>query len=287
MGRLAARRPAARSFPGPAGLLHAVDWGGEGTAVLLLHGMSANVRWWDGVAPLLHGLRPIALDLRGHGDSGWSDDPAGYAFERFPEDVEAARREFGLERFAIAAHSFGARVALEYAAGAPPGLERLSALDFLCEVPPGAVARFTRARARVQPYYATRGEVEERFRLHPPGTLLGSSEVRAFAPACVKEDGPGRWTWKYDWRAFAVRIAPVWPLLERVRVPVQVLRGEHSTVMPRDHFDRVLAGLPAASGADLRGLHHHLILDDPAACAAALRAFLLGESPSEAGSKVV
>jgi pimeloyl-ACP methyl ester carboxylesterase len=53
------------------------DHGGSGPDVLLLHGGGRTRHDWDAFASLLraHGYHPVALDLRGHGDSGagpWS-----------------------------------------------------------------------------------------------------------------------------------------------------------------------------------------------------------------------
>src|SRR4029453_16181489 len=65
----------------------AADWGGEGPAVLLLHGLASNARIWDGVGPRLvgAGLRVVALDLRGHGAS---DQPgSGYDFAIVGRDL--------------------------------------------------------------------------------------------------------------------------------------------------------------------------------------------------------
>lgn len=275
--------PKTRVFDGPACRLFARDWGGSGLPVLLLHGMGGNTHWWDGAIPALSGLRLIALDLRGHGESGWASGLEDYQFESFLEDVEAARREFGLTEYAIAGHSFGARVALDFAATRPKGLVRAAVLDFLCEVLPGQLDRFTRARSQMQPYYDREDAVLDRFRFQPPGTLLSPEEVREFGRWCVKRAEDGRWTWRFDWRAFTLRFRSVWPALERVQTPLLVMRGERSTTMPREHFDRFLAARPSARGVEVPEAHHHLIVDRPKACADALRPFLLGVSPSESG----
>jgi pimeloyl-ACP methyl ester carboxylesterase len=121
--------PTDRAVPGDGIHLHARDWGGGGQAVLLLHGLASNARIWDGVAPRLvgAGLRVVALDLRGHGDS---DQPAdGYGFDRVDRDLEAALAGLGLERPVVAGHSWGANVALRYAADRPGALAGLALVD--------------------------------------------------------------------------------------------------------------------------------------------------------------
>jgi len=71
-----------RSVPGDGVTLHARDWsnGSAARPVVLLHGLSSNARTWDGVAPRLaaEGLRPVAIDQRGHGES--EQPSSGYDF---------------------------------------------------------------------------------------------------------------------------------------------------------------------------------------------------------------
>ena len=55
--------------PGRDVRLRATRWPGEGVPVLLLHGLASSRRFWDLVVPGLAGLRVVALDQRGHGDS--------------------------------------------------------------------------------------------------------------------------------------------------------------------------------------------------------------------------
>ena len=50
------------------------DWGNEGgPPLVLVHGGKDHARQWDRIAQALRDdYHVVALDLRGHGDSGWS-----------------------------------------------------------------------------------------------------------------------------------------------------------------------------------------------------------------------
>jgi pimeloyl-ACP methyl ester carboxylesterase len=83
---------------------------------LLLHGLASAARIWDFVAPLLagRGYCVTALDQRGHGESDKA--VTGYDFATIIADDDAAMRALAIERPIIAGHSWGAMVALQYAA---------------------------------------------------------------------------------------------------------------------------------------------------------------------------
>lgn len=255
--------------------LHLRDLGGTGAPLLLLHGMGANTHWWDPVVPHLKGFRAVALDLRGHGDSGWAKTAAGYGIDNMTRDVAAAAKALGWDRFLLAGHSMGGRVALAYAAKRPETLPAVVALDFLCQRVPRRDSRFARGRAMPQPYYAEKEQVLSRFRLQPEGTLLAPAAVRALGETCVRRDEQGRWSWKFDWKGFAIRYPAVWPLLPKVRPPILIVRGGLSTVMPKADLDRLLEGLPDAESVTIHDAYHHVTLDRPAETGEALRSFLL------------
>ena len=108
--------------------LHYRDWGGDGEPLLLLHGLASNARIWDLTAPLLSGrFRVFALDQRGH---GLSDKPeGGYDFASITGDLAAFVQALGLERPALVGHSWGANVALQFAADRPDGVSALALVD--------------------------------------------------------------------------------------------------------------------------------------------------------------
>src|SRR2546430_2967487 len=89
------------------------DYGGSGRDVLLLPGGGRTRRDWDTFAGLLHesGYRPVALDLRGHGESG----AAPWSWPGALADVSAVVDELHLDRPVVIGHSLGGMVAALWA----------------------------------------------------------------------------------------------------------------------------------------------------------------------------
>jgi pimeloyl-ACP methyl ester carboxylesterase len=105
-----------------------LDWGGEGRPAMLLHGLASNARIWDLVAPLIdRRLRVVALDQRGHGQTDKPD--GGYDFASITADVAAVVEALALERPLLVGHSWGAQVALQYAADRPHAVSGLALVD--------------------------------------------------------------------------------------------------------------------------------------------------------------
>jgi pimeloyl-ACP methyl ester carboxylesterase len=103
--------------------LHYLHWNpeGEGCPVILLHGLASNARIWELVAPYLEdgGMHVLAPDARGHGQT---DKPEkGYNFETFYRDLLAFMDALDLQRPVLVGHSWGAGLALDYAARLPVG----------------------------------------------------------------------------------------------------------------------------------------------------------------------
>jgi pimeloyl-ACP methyl ester carboxylesterase len=105
---------------------------GEGDPILLVHGFAStkNVNWvyptW--VSELRkNGRRVIALDNRGHGDSGKLYDAAAYEIAIMAGDVTALMDHLNLERADVMGYSLGSRMMAVLARQAP---ERLRSAIF-------------------------------------------------------------------------------------------------------------------------------------------------------------
>ena len=102
--------------------VHYRDWGGAGQPIVLVHGLASSCHIWDLVAPILsRGFAVLALDLRGHGESGKPE--SGYDFATVASDLHRFNGALGLKKPVIVGHSWGGNVALEYAFSnpSPPG----------------------------------------------------------------------------------------------------------------------------------------------------------------------
>jgi haloacetate dehalogenase len=109
--------------------------GGEGLPLLLLHGNPQTHVMWHKVAPALsRRFTVVAADLRGYGVSSKPRTTPGhepYSKRAMARDQVALMRHFGFERFALAGHDRGGRVAYRMALDHPEKVMRLAVLDIL------------------------------------------------------------------------------------------------------------------------------------------------------------
>lgn len=101
--------------------------------MLLLHGFPQSHAMWHRVAlRLAPRFRLVLPDLRGYGDSAkppGEPDHANYSKRRMAADLAALMRQLGHERFFVAAHDRGARVAHRLALDHPQRVARLCLID--------------------------------------------------------------------------------------------------------------------------------------------------------------
>lgn len=111
--------------------LHLVDWGGldDIPAILLIHGLASNAKMWNLVAPTLaRSYRVMAVDQRSHGLTAVPDD-YNYSFAAVCDDIHLVCEHFEIERPIVVGHSWGANVALEYAARYADSVTGIVAID--------------------------------------------------------------------------------------------------------------------------------------------------------------
>jgi haloacetate dehalogenase len=112
-----------------------VRHGGSGPPLLLLHGHPQTHMMWHAVAPRLAAhFTVVAPDLRGYGDSSkpaTTADHAPYSKRAMAADQVALMRHFGFDRFAVAGHDRGGRVAYRLALDYPEQVSRLAVLDII------------------------------------------------------------------------------------------------------------------------------------------------------------
>ena len=99
--------------PGYRGPVHVREDGPvDGPVLVLLHGFSGSLHWFDRVVPLLAGtFRLVRVDLLGHGSTGGAGADAPVQARA----VSAVLDQLDVDDAVAVGHSFGADVAVELA----------------------------------------------------------------------------------------------------------------------------------------------------------------------------
>jgi pimeloyl-ACP methyl ester carboxylesterase len=255
--------------------LHALQWGRPGAPGLcLLHGGAAHAHWFDPVGPVLAARwHVVALDQRGHGQSGWPSPPA-YATEDFVADLAGVLDALGWDQAVLVGHSMGGHHALAFAAWHPRRVRGLVVVDARPAIPEERLREMRERGRRAGLRYPTVEAAVAAFRLLPRETVADPELLRHLARMGVVERDGG-WTYRFDPEANRQRRpADIWPLLPRITAPTLVVRGEWSPVLPRELARRMVELIPHATGVELAGTYHHLFLDAPARFLDILRPFL-------------
>jgi pimeloyl-ACP methyl ester carboxylesterase len=105
--------------------LNYVDIGeGDGTPVLLVHGLAGQWQnWLENIPRVAQERRVLALDLPGHGQSG--DMPGKTSIQGYGRIVEAFLDALGVDRVHVVGNSMGGFVASELTIQFPQRVERL------------------------------------------------------------------------------------------------------------------------------------------------------------------
>ena len=112
-----------------------VRHGGSGPPLLLLHGHPETHMMWGKIADdLARDFTVVAADLRGYGGSTKppsSKDHETSSKRAMARDAVALMRHFGFDRFDVAGHDRGGRVAYRLALDDPKAVRRVSILDII------------------------------------------------------------------------------------------------------------------------------------------------------------
>jgi pimeloyl-ACP methyl ester carboxylesterase len=116
-----------------------------GLPLIMLHGWPESGRCWEPVAALLDpGLRVIAPDLRGLGDSERTLDVAAYRKVALARDMLEVIDALDIDTFFLAGHDWGGIVAQELALLAPRRVKRLVLMNIFVLTNPKGTAEARR-----------------------------------------------------------------------------------------------------------------------------------------------
>src|SRR6478752_9190849 len=113
--------------------IHVFDTGGDGRAVVLIHGWPLSSASWSEQIPALKdaGYRVVAYDRRGFGKSDPGDS---YDYDALADDLDNVLSDLDLTDVTLVGFSMGGGEVARYAG--KHGTERLHSVVFAAAVPP-------------------------------------------------------------------------------------------------------------------------------------------------------
>ncbi len=227
--------------------LHYVDWGNaDAPPLILVHGGRDHCRNWDWVAAdLARDWHVIAPDLRGHGDSAWSND-GSYGMAPFVYDLAQLIHGLGLAPVSIVAHSLGGNVALRYAGLYPENVTKIVAVEGLGPSPKwlaerGKVTPDARLRHWIDEVRGLAGRLPKRYasiddalaRMMAENKHLSEVQARHLTIHGVLQNEDGSFSWKFDnynraWSPVDLPYDAVAALWGQITAPTLLIYGAES-----------------------------------------------------------
>jgi len=253
--------------------LHCLEWGtATAPPLLLLHGGAAHAHWWDHIAPALaQDYHVFALDLRGHGDSGWFMPPA-YEVEDYAADVAEVITALHLTQAVLIGHSLGGFVAMRYAVATPQMVRALVVVDIGMRL--GGSRFMQLLRTVPPPAYKDEADLLARFRLLPAATSASPALLRNIARHSVRVHLDGSLRLTCDRATFTHGPRDLRGQLAQMRCPTLFMRGEKSDNVSAATLHAMVTLCPRARGVEIAGAGHHVFLDQPQAFLGAVQTFL-------------
>jgi pimeloyl-ACP methyl ester carboxylesterase len=231
---------------------------------LLLHGGGQTRHAWKRTAAVLagHGYYAVAIDQRGHGDSGWSPD-GNYEIDRFADDARRLATGFARKPVLIGASLGGIASLIAAGEAAAPVAAALVLVDITPRVDPAGVDRIRGFMAtHIEDGFATLEEAADAIAAYlphrpRPKSLNGLSKN-------LRRGTDGRYRWHYDpafvrgmpRRTDDDREARLTAAARQLQIPVLLVRGGSSELVSEDIARAFVAQVPNARYVDVHGAAH-------------------------------
>jgi pimeloyl-ACP methyl ester carboxylesterase len=262
-------------------------WGERGKpGLILVHGNSAHADWWSFIAPYLaQDYRVAAISLSGMGASDWRDD---YSFETFAQELRGGAEAAGLYDAPVKpifiGHSFGGSQVFYAARKYPQWMRGAVLADTGFGGPPPAAEGFRRPEMRTAAnrVYPTLEAALARFRFMPAqgcsNVFIADFIARRSLKRAPLEGGGEGWTWRFDPQLWSKldRTAMAAMAMEESATPLVQIFGEKSRLMMHAQHSDPDGLLKGINKMVIPDSEHHIMVDQPLALVAAIRALLIG-----------
>ncbi len=268
---------------------HYLDWGNPHLPhLVLLHGGSLTAHTWDMAALMLRDrYHVVALDQRGHGDSGWTpeDQLDRDNGDLMAEDTAAFIEHLGFDQLTLCGMSMGGMNALRYAAMGPRQLTTLIIVDVAPVTMSEGLVEMEQFRRDTETMTRFDDFLDRATHFNPQRE---PDHLRYSLLHSLKQVADG-WTWKQDHRRRQVpdgmaaeqqqamrqrRSESLWTEVRAIETPTLLLRGAISKILSPEAASEMAVAMTDCELEVIAGAGHSVQGDQPQAFAAAVDGFL-------------
>jgi pimeloyl-ACP methyl ester carboxylesterase len=236
----------------------------DAPTVLFLHGSGQTRHSWRSAldAAGRRGYRALAMDLRGHGDSGWSPDGV-YGLPVFAADLRQVLGQLGPAPILVGA-SLGGMASMLVAADPPPAVGGLVLVDVTPRIEMSGAKEVVDFMDSAPDGFASLEEAAEAVATYLPHRSKPSNTSGLLRNLRLRD---GRYHWHWD-PAFMrsgkeahARYRPDGPTpleeaARRLKVPTLLVRGGRSRIVSDASAKEFLEMTPHAEVVDIAEAHH-------------------------------
>ncbi|MFC4453784.1 alpha/beta fold hydrolase [Deinococcus sonorensis] len=250
-----------------------VEQTGEGSPLVMLHGLTANIESMRAeIDRLSRSRRVIAIDSRGHGRS---DKPSAYTLTDHVDDVLGVMDALNLTQVELMGSSMGSYIAQGVAIRAPARVKRLVLVTPKAH---GATSSSARLLAQHADELQGKSEAEvQAFMFNLVFAPTTPAPVRASMMASVQQQAQDGLMLTPEQNLAANRALEGFdfrPDLPRVTAETLVISGRHDALNPPEEGERIAQLIPGARFEVLEHSGHVPNLEEPERFFALIEAFL-------------
>ena len=258
------------SVNGVGGVRIAADRLGDpvAPAVVFLHGGGQTRRSWGRAAAAVaeRGWQAITVDLRGHGESDWSED-GDYRVTTFAGDVLEVLRQLPPRPVLVGASLGGFTAMLLAGELSPAAVRAVVLVDIVPNMDPSGATRIHGfMNDRMESGFASLDEVADAIQEYNPHRPR-PSDLDGLRTNLRERDG--RWYWHWDPKFIdgtsalppieVTEVDRLYTAIEailRAEVPMLLVRGQMSDLVTEERADEFIARFPEVDFVDVGGAGH-------------------------------
>ena len=256
----------------------------ERPPVILLHGGGQTRHAWGetGRALAARGYDVVAMDLRGHGDSGWASD-RDYSFDAYRDDLRAVQDRLGRPAVLIGASLGGVAALLAAGEGDPTQVAALVLVDITHSPSPDGASKIQGFMRSGQDGFETLEAAADAVAAYLPHRRRPPNP-RGLLKNLRERDGRWHWHWDPSFLDVAAndrgrmdgRLAQA---AAAVTAPTLLVRGALSDIVTPEDVTAFQRLVPHAEFVEVAGAAHMVAGDENTAFGEALLGFLTRTVP--------